>query len=118
MRKEKGRYRSGAPHECDACRLVRFLLERAVPLPAVLGALDALHAQSMILWIASGGADDDDVITGLEGGGGKALGAQLHARSPLDRPPLHLALFVGGRQMDVGMRITEDELDEVALDRL
>src|SRR5688500_4937985 len=60
---------------------------------------------------------DDDVVADFERGPGDALPGKLAAAAPLDRPPLHLAGWRRHFDVHPGMRVAEQELHKLALDR-
>src|SRR5580692_4847856 len=94
-----------------------ILLDYTTPAEAIGRPLDAAHADAVIFRIAARVAGDDDVIAGLQGVAGDAFTAQLAAAAPFHRPSFHVALVVGGFDVDERMRIAEHELDQSAFDR-
>src|ERR1700691_6011786 len=55
---------------------------------------DALHADAVVIRVASRVAFDDHVIAGLQRFTGHAIAAQLAAGAPFHRPSLHLTFVI------------------------
>ena len=72
----------------------------------------------MVVGIASRIANDDDMIARLQRLARDALTAECSAAAPFDGIANGLALFILAFNVDERMRIAEQELNEVALDRL
>ena len=79
---------------------------------------DAAHPQTMVLRISARAAFDDDVIAGFQRDARNALLRELLARAPFDRPSLHVALVVRRFDMNEGVRVPVEELDQVPFDLL
>src|SRR5437773_6549931 len=87
------------------------------PRESVGRPLQRHHAQAMVGGIASRVGGDHHDVAELERLARDACAPELTDAGPLDRPPHHLAVLV--RRLDVHerMRVAEEELHELALDR-
>src|SRR5437016_346933 len=103
-------------HFEDEGILVEALTGFPAPGPPVGSALQADHAQTVIVRIAARIAHDDDMITGLQGFPRNALAPQLPASAPFNGVANRFAFIVLTFDVDERMRIAEQELNQVALD--
>src|SRR5437868_1882143 len=76
------------------------------------------HPQPMIFGIAARVAYDNQMITGFQGFPCDTLLAKQSTAAPFDRVLDLFAFVVLALDMDERMRIAEDELNEITLDRL
>src|SRR5437868_10735341 len=97
---------------------VSSLVERAAPLPSIRGACDVDHAKAVIVGVASRVADDDHMIARLQRFARDTLASQLPARAQFDRVALHDALLIRGFDVNEGMRVAIQELNQISLDLL
>src|SRR5215831_2843045 len=100
------------------CNPAIDLVERPAPLPAVGRPGDGAHPQSVIFRVAARVPRDDHVVARLQRLARHALAVELQARAPLHRIPHGVALRIFPFHVHERVRIAEQELHQVAFDRL
>ena len=99
------------------CELVDDFAGLPAPAESVPGAVQRQHANLMGLRVARRVALDDDVVADLQRVSVHTLAAELAGAAPLDRVAHDRAVLFLHVHVHPGVRVTEHELDQIALDR-